>query len=187
MRQVALDPERFGGQLRGQGQLPFLAGQVFPGAADVGDDGAQVQPRPLRPAGVAPHRPQDLLQALGDGAERLAHLPQHVLLVVRQAVGFQAAAQQVVGPDQQVLDVVGVRAGHDADAGVELRFQFQRLLFGGLRGKALLQQSPFGFLLLVFRFLAAELVFQGLFLGMFDLLPGDKCCNSRSPSRRKKK
>ena len=94
-------------------------------------------------AGVAADRVQDLLQALGHGAQRLLDLVEHQRLVRRQAVRFQAAAQQIVGADQQVLDVVGIGAGHDADAGVHLRFQLQRLPLGRLRRQALFEQLAF--------------------------------------------
>ena len=40
---------------------------------------------------------------------------------------------------------MSIRAGHDADAGVELRLQLERLTLGRLRGQPLLEQLALGF------------------------------------------
>jgi hypothetical protein len=79
---------------------------------------------------------------------------QHRLLVRRHAVRLQAATEEIVRPHEQVLDVVGIRAGHDADVGVELRAHFQGLALRRLRGQPLLQELALG--LGVAAFLAEE-------------------------------
>ena len=89
-----------------------------------------------------------------------------------QAVGLQAAAQQVVGPHQQVLDVVGVGAGHDADAGVQLRLQLQRLPLGGLRRQPLFQQLALGLFVPALGLLAAQLLLDAEPFRLVDLLLG---------------
>ena len=61
--------------------------------------------------------------------------PKHRRIGNRRVL-VEAATQEIVGPDQQVLDVVCVRPGHDADVGEDLRTELEvlplRLLLPGL-------------------------------------------------------
>ena len=153
-----------GVQFQQQFQLPLFAGQILPGVFQFSDHGVEIEDGRLGVAGIAPHRVQNLLQTLGHGAQRLLNLVEHQRLVRRQARRFQAAAQQIVGADQQVLDVVGIGAGHDADAGPHLRFQLQRLPLRRLRRQALFEQ-------LAFRLGVTSLDLEQQALGLIFLLP----------------
>src|SRR5262245_55177983 len=108
---------------------------------------------------------------------------EHPLLLVRRAVRLDASSKKIVWPDEEVLDVVCVAAGHDSDAGVELRLQFQRrpLGFGGsaleLSGVQLLLEhlppelltGPLGLLLFHPRFEKLPLDQLALHLGLEEL------------------
>ena len=70
----------------------------------------QIDPAQFRLARIAADGSQNLLQALRDGAERLPDFAEHRLLIAAESVGIEAAGDQIVRPDEEILDVVGVRA-----------------------------------------------------------------------------
>ena len=133
-------------------ELPFFAADLVPRPRRLPDELVEIESRHLRPVRIAAHGPEDFLQSFGHRAEGTADFEKHSGLIAGQSIGFDATGQQIVGADQQVLDVVGIRPGHDADAGVELGLHFERrfLRFIGpflqRRGvELLLQQFPVEF------------------------------------------
>jgi len=74
---------RAAAQVQVERQLPLVQGHVVPGGVHRPHQGVEVEAGARGLARVAPHGLQDLLQALGDGAQGLPHLVQHVALLRR--------------------------------------------------------------------------------------------------------
>src|SRR5262249_37156018 len=135
-----------------------------PGGLDVANQKVEVQIGELRPGGVTANRLENLLKPVGNGMERLTNLGEHLALFGGEGVRFLTTPEEVVGSDEKVLDVVGIRGGHDADTGIELALKLEGLALGGLGGQLLFQEPALCFVLKTRCFLAAKLGGQGLAL-----------------------
>jgi hypothetical protein len=157
--------------------LPFALRLLGPGRVQVPCERVQIDLNALEFVRIALHGLQDLLQPLGYRAEGLLDLVEHAPLLVIGSAFLHAAAQEVIGPHEEVLDVVRVRFRHDADRVKHLRFQLQGLAlgflllpFGFLAAQLLFELSAFGNLLLAFGFLAAQLLLEVFLTRLMNLL-----------------